>query len=201
MSDHAELRAGPTVDRRGGRAAAAQVDGLQTRIGPTHCCRGAYPADVLAFTSAAPTGRSCRTATSRSSLQPIDVLGVNYYNPDRRPQRRRRRRGSARRPQATAAARPGQGASDVEVRCDAGAHTAMGWPIDADGLTELLVASTATTASRSSSPRTARRTTTSCGRRRSPRRRPRRLPAAHISRRASSHRRAGSTCVATSSGR
>ena len=43
--------------------------------------------------------------------------------------------------------RCGQGAATSKFIPMPGEHTAMGWPVDETGLTELLVASTATTAS------------------------------------------------------
>ena len=65
-----------------------------------------------------------RTATWSSSRAPLDFLGVNYYYPARR------RRGAGRPPaQRPYAGRRGRRRPVPDVP-----RTAMGWPVDADGL-------------------------------------------------------------------
>ena len=120
----------PATDSEEDRAAARAVDGLQNRLFLDPILKGSYPEDVLATFS-----RICDLSVIQSGdlstiSAPIDILGVNYYT----------------RHTVTAAPKsPAEGASQwvgaesnglVEPE---GATTEMGWPVDADGLAEVLI--------------------------------------------------------------
>ncbi|SEG64532.1 beta-glucosidase [Thermomonospora echinospora] len=119
--------------------AVRRVDGIANRIFLGPMLTGGYPADLVADTAQITDWAFVRPGDERTVAAPLDVLGVNYYSPTLV----RRWDGSA--PRQTA---DGHGASahtafpgceDVEFVRQPGPYTAMGWPIDATGLTELLV--------------------------------------------------------------
>jgi beta-glucosidase len=128
----------PVADTPEDRAAADKVYGLQTRMWTDALFRGAYPADVQAFTSGVSDWSFVQDGDLDIISAPIDILGVNFYNP-----------GLVGRKDdaaiAEAAAR-GEGdpplwpgCSDVKFLPIPGEQTAMGWPVDETGLTELLL--------------------------------------------------------------
>ncbi|MDQ1485447.1 MAG: beta-glucosidase [Actinomycetota bacterium] len=118
--------------------ATSKVDGLQNRIWLEPLFHGEYPDDVRDFTSEVSDWSFVHDGDLPIIASPIDVLGVNYYNPvvvahyD----------GSTTRSQADghgdAVGNPWPGCSDVQFLDVPGRHTAMGWPVDASGLQELL---------------------------------------------------------------
>jgi beta-glucosidase len=120
------------------RAAAHKVDGLQNRIWLEPLFRGEYPADVREFTSAISDWSYLHDGDLAVIAAPIDILGVNYYNPvlvghyD----------GAGVRANADGhregAGDTWPGCEDVQFFDMPGRHTAMGWPVDASGLHELL---------------------------------------------------------------
>jgi beta-glucosidase len=119
-------------------AAARKVDGLQNRLWLDALCHGEYPDDVRAFTAAASDWSYVHDGDLAVIASPIDMLGVNYYNPML----------VAHYDGVGVRARVdghGDGAGETWPGCDdvqfldlPGPKTLMGWPIDADGLTELL---------------------------------------------------------------
>jgi len=118
--------------------AASKVDGLQNRIWLDPLFRGSYPDDVRAFTADVSDWSYVQDGDLSIIATPIDVLGVNYYNPvivahyD----------GVTPRAQADGhgdgAGDPWPGCADVQFLDRPGRHTAMGWPVDATGLRDLL---------------------------------------------------------------
>ena len=117
--------------------AAHRVDGLANRIFLDPLFHGHYPQDVLSATAHLLDWDSViREGDLREISRPIDLLGVNYYTPTVV--------GAADgRQDATGQGAPGDEPSpwpvrDVRFPTLAGPRTAMDWPVDADGLYEVL---------------------------------------------------------------
>ena len=128
----------PATDSSADVAAARKVDGLQNRIWLDPLFGSDYPGDVREFTASISDWSYVRDGDLAVIAAPIDLLGVNYYNPVVV----RHYNGAG--PRASAD-RHGDGAgdtwpgcSDVEFLDVPGRRTAMGWPVDASGLGELL---------------------------------------------------------------
>jgi beta-glucosidase len=126
----------PATDSAADRAAATKVDGLQTRLWVEPLFRARYPDDVLEFTRDVTDWSFVQPGDLATIATPIDVLGVNYYNPvavahyD----------GSGSRAQSDGhgGGNPWPGCDDVQFIDVDGPHTAMNWPVDASGLYDLL---------------------------------------------------------------
>jgi beta-glucosidase len=109
-------------------AAAWLIDGLHNRLFLDPVLRGGYPADIVPVaTRFAGTGYR-RDGDDEIIATPVDLLGVNYYQP------------------TVVAARIGTppkpsfpGSEGVEFVSQDRPTTVMDWPIDADGLCGLLV--------------------------------------------------------------
>lgn len=123
----------------GDLAAKAQIDALANGafLGPL--LDGAYPAALLDGTAHVSDWSFVRDGDLELVRQPIDVLGVNYYSTTMV----RRVHGEGVPESAdghkTSAASPWVGVTDVEFLRQPGPYTAMGWNIEAAGLTEMLV--------------------------------------------------------------
>lgn len=118
--------------------AARQVDAVANRVFLGPMLEGAYPEDLLRDTADITDWTFVHDGDSAVIAQPLTELGVNYYNPtivaapgvqvaeatDHRP--------SEHTPFV------GTSGKAVFVRMP-GPYTAMGWPIDPTGLTELLL--------------------------------------------------------------
>ncbi|MEV0270507.1 GH1 family beta-glucosidase [Hamadaea sp. NPDC050747] len=109
--------------------AARRIDGLLNRVFTDPVLRCAYPLDVLDDTAAVTDWRFVRDDDLKVIGTPIDLLGVNYYQPDL----------------VGAAAEPVTGpwpfpsAERVAFHKPPGPVTAMDWTVDPSGLTEMLV--------------------------------------------------------------
>jgi len=119
--------------------AARRVDAVANRIFLDPMLTGRYPDDLRTATAAVTDWGFLRDGDEKTIAAPLDVLGVNYYAPTLV----RHWDGSAPK-QAADGHRPSEhsafpGCDDVEFLAQPGPHTAMGWPIDATGLTELLL--------------------------------------------------------------
>ncbi|WP_440101922.1 GH1 family beta-glucosidase [Streptosporangium sp. H16] len=108
--------------------AAELVDGLQNRIFLDPVLRGEYPADVVERARRFTDWSFVHDGDLEIISEPIDLLGVNYYHPQ------------------TVTARTGEPANPVypgsEGIAFGGAdapRTAMGWPVQPFGLTDLLL--------------------------------------------------------------
>ena len=113
--------------------AARRVDGNANRLYLDPLFRGAYPDDVLRHYRAVSDFSFVRDGDLEKISQPLDFLGVNFYM------------------RHTVRDEAGGGASRLRTAmrfADLGAETvlpegiettAMGWPVEPDGLTELLV--------------------------------------------------------------
>jgi beta-glucosidase len=118
--------------------AASKVDGLQNRIWLDPLFKGQYPADVQEFTAGVSDWSYVQDGDLDIISAPIDVLGVNYYNPVVVGHYGGGTRGNAD-GHGDGAGETWPGCADVQFLDQPGRHTAMGWPVDASGLRELLV--------------------------------------------------------------
>ncbi|MGW0803784.1 GH1 family beta-glucosidase [Nonomuraea sp. NPDC002799] len=119
--------------------AVRKADGLANRafLGPM--LEGAYPGDLIADTASVTDWAFVRDGDEATACQPLDVLGVNYYNPTLV---RHWDGGTARETSdghQDGAASPWIACEDVEFVQQPGPYTEMGWNIDETGLTELLL--------------------------------------------------------------
>jgi beta-glucosidase len=108
-------------------AAAARIDGLHNRLFLDPILRGAYPDDIRAVADRFTGLDFLREGDELTMSAPIDLLGVNYYQPKT--------------VQAQVGAPAGKqfpGSEGVAWVPYDGPTTAMGWPIDASGLYALL---------------------------------------------------------------
>ena len=125
---------GPT-----GRQALRRVDGLANRLFLEPLLNGAYPADVLADTTAITDWSFIREGDTELIHQPLDFLGINYYSTNRV----RIWDGAGHKENADghkgAAGTAWPGADMVEFLPQPGPYTEMGWNIDPAGLEDLLV--------------------------------------------------------------
>jgi beta-glucosidase len=112
-----------------------KVYGLQTRMWTDPLFRGTYPADVQAFTSSVTDWSFVQDGDLDIISAPIDLLGVNFYNPGLVGHKGDPSSADAGKHSAAAM---WPGCDDVRFVDMPGEHTAMGWPVDETGLTELL---------------------------------------------------------------
>jgi beta-glucosidase len=120
--------------------AARQADGIANRVFLGPMLTGAYPDDVLADTAAVSDWSFVQDGDAKTACVPLDFLGVNYYSPARvaawdgvSPRVMADGHG-------VSAASPWVGGDHLEFLPQPEFPvTAMGWPVDASGLTELLV--------------------------------------------------------------
>jgi beta-glucosidase len=113
--------------------AARRVDGNANRLYLDPLFRGAYPEDVLRHYRAVSDFSFVRDGDLERISQPLDFLGVNFYM--RHTVRDEAGGGASRLRTATRFADLG-----AETVLPEGIETtAMGWPVEPDGLTELLV--------------------------------------------------------------
>jgi len=109
-------------------AAATLIDGLQNRIFLDPALRGSYPDDMRELFARFGADGVIRDGDLAAIAAPIDLLGVNYYQP------------------ALVAAQVGAPANPVYPGSEGVIHpapdtpvTAMDWPVDPSGLGDLLV--------------------------------------------------------------
>ncbi|WP_310961526.1 GH1 family beta-glucosidase [Nocardioides terrisoli] len=113
-------------DRPEDLAAAAHADLVANRIFLDPMLRGGYPLELLEQTAHLTDWSFVADGDAEVICQPLDFLGVNFYNPVR-----------ICAPAAGLAPYPGTDrACFVDIP---GPHTVMGWPIQASGLTDLLL--------------------------------------------------------------
>jgi beta-glucosidase len=125
---------------RGEDEAVRRVDAVSNRVFLDPLLGRGYPADLLADTAAITDWSFVRDGDEEAIAAPLDVLGVNYYSPTLV----RTWDGVSPRTHADGhkegAATPFVGCEGVEFLPQPGPYTAMGWPVDATGLEELLLA-------------------------------------------------------------
>lgn len=126
-----------------GAEAVRRIDAVANRAFTSPMLRGEYDADLVADTASVTDWSFVKDGDTAEIHQPIDVLGVNYYATVRvglaEPGRAYGAvRHDGHKQIGTGTAWPGL-AGEVEFLPTDGPHTAMGWNIDPDGLTDLLV--------------------------------------------------------------
>jgi beta-glucosidase len=122
-------------------AAARRVDGNANRLFLDPIFAGHYPQDMIDHYSGVTPGFSVvREGDLEAIAAPLDFLGINYYSPalvaDRSTAAEALRAGLV-----TAGHQPEPTAEElgvVRLMHDGSRRTAMGWEIDADGLSEVL---------------------------------------------------------------
>ncbi|XVQ08873.1 GH1 family beta-glucosidase [Spirillospora sp. CA-255316] len=125
---------------RGEPEAVRRVDAVANRIFLDPLTGRGYPADLLEDTAALTDWSFVRDGDEKTTAAPLDVLGVNYYSPTLV------RTWDGVSPRASAdghkqgAATPFVGCEGIDFLEQPGPHTAMGWPVDATGLEEMLLA-------------------------------------------------------------
>jgi len=124
----------PASDDPADVAAARLADGMLNRIFLDPLLKGRYPDDVLDHLAACVSLAHIRDDDARTIAAPIDLLGVNYYRPMTVAARRG---GPLRGARAPAVNWPGEDA--IGALDNGAATTAMGWPVDATGLDEMLI--------------------------------------------------------------
>ncbi|QKW37684.1 beta-glucosidase [Actinomadura sp. NAK00032] len=124
---------------RGDAEAVRQVDAVSNRVFLDPMLGRGYPADLLDDTSSLTDWSFVHDGDEAIIAAPLDVLGVNYYSPTLV----RVWDGTSPRAHADGhrqgAASPFPGCDRVEFAEQPGPYTAMGWPIDASGMEELLL--------------------------------------------------------------
>ncbi|WP_043628044.1 GH1 family beta-glucosidase [Nonomuraea candida] len=119
--------------------AVRRADAVSNRafLGPM--LEGAYPRDLIADTASVTDWSFVKDGDEATACQPLDVLGVNYYNPTLV----RQWDGTSSKETADGhqdgAASPWIACEDIEFVKQPGPYTEMGWNIDETGLTELLL--------------------------------------------------------------
>lgn len=127
------------------RDAARRIDGLQNRVFLDPLLRGSYPADVVADTASMPwLGRPWQEVVADGDLDliatPLDLLGVNYYRGDcvsGRPLEKPEDDGVTH--PTRPAGSPFPGSEHVTFPSRGLPRTDIGWEIQPEGLTRLLV--------------------------------------------------------------
>ncbi|MEV7212986.1 GH1 family beta-glucosidase [Kitasatospora cineracea] len=119
--------------------AARRIDGLANRIFLDPVFRGSYPEDVLADTAHVTDWAFVRDGDLAEISRPIDSLGINYYTPTV-VAAEERSDAAEDGPRGDGHQGPSPWPADQGIRFlpAPGTRTAMGWPVDADGLYELL---------------------------------------------------------------
>jgi beta-glucosidase len=124
-------------------AAKAQVDTVANEVFLLPLLEGRYPAHVREQTAAVSDWSFVQDGDLEVIRQPLDLLGVNYYSTGR-VQRLHGEPvvgdgGPGVDGHKSSEVSPWVGCDDVEWLPQPGPHTAMGWNIEPEGLTELLV--------------------------------------------------------------
>ncbi len=118
--------------------AVRQIDAVGNRafLGPM--LEGHYPDDLLADTANITDWAFVLDGDTKTASVPLSVLGVNFYST----MRVKRRSGDSQAVRidghGVAESSPWVGADTVDFLPQPGPHTAMGWNIDPEGLTDLL---------------------------------------------------------------
>jgi beta-glucosidase len=121
----------PATDDGADVEAARRVDGNANRLYLAPLFRGTYPEDVLAHYASVSDFSFVRDGDLGKITQPIDFLGVNYYF-----------RNTVVAGRGESELKTTERFSDLNattVLPEGVETTAMGWPVEPDGLTELLV--------------------------------------------------------------
>lgn len=124
----------PVTDSAEDRDGARRLDGLMNRIFLDPVLRGAYPADVLADVASVSDFDFVRDGDLRAISAPVDLLGVNYYRPERVAAH-----GSPAAAGVPAVSTAFPGCADLAMLpAPEDRRTAQGWEVDPAGLLEIL---------------------------------------------------------------
>jgi beta-glucosidase len=118
----------PAGNRPEDLAAARAVDGLQNRLWLDATLKGRYPDDIHAIFTRFGADDAIRAGDAERIAQPMDVLGVNYYEQHH-----------VRAGVGQGLGSPFPGCEDVEFVPSPPPHTGMGWGIEPDSLEAMLV--------------------------------------------------------------
>jgi beta-glucosidase len=134
----------PAQDTDADRNAARHVDALCNRIFLEPVLRGRYPDDLLDDLRHITDWSFIRDGDAATANAPLDVLGVNYYSPTlvtaATPELRAQATGRwVNDPQSADGPTPFPGTDLAFSVPQQGPYTAMGWRIEPDSLTELLL--------------------------------------------------------------
>ncbi|MFD7453554.1 glycoside hydrolase family 1 protein [Kitasatospora sp. NPDC059827] len=139
----------PLTGSAADREAARRIDAVGNRVFTGPMLNGGYPVDLLVDTAhLVDWAELIHDGDLTAAARPIDLLGVNYYNPTVVSALPSGPTPSAATPSAAAASDAGHGdgaqspfagCADVLFHRAPGERTAMGWPIDPTGLTDLLL--------------------------------------------------------------
>ncbi|MEU5879550.1 family 1 glycosylhydrolase [Spirillospora sp. NPDC047279] len=124
---------------RGDEEAVRRVDAVANRVFLGPMLGTGYPADLRADTAHLTDWSFVRDGDEEVCAAPIDVLGVNYYQPSLVSLDAEQAAEPGADGHAVGAATPFVGCDDIAFLPQEGEHTAMGWVVDASGLDELLL--------------------------------------------------------------
>lgn len=120
----------PGRDREADREAARRVDGQANRLYLDSIFKGSYPEDILSFyKERGVEAPPIHDGDLETISAPIDFLGVNYYF----------RHTIRDAPEEEPSQEPFSDLNARGIVPHAAEKTAMGWPVDPEGLTEILV--------------------------------------------------------------
>ena len=120
-----------------GAARRVAAVGNEVWLGPM--LSGSYPADLIDMTSHITDWAFVHADDLADIHQPLDVLGINYYNPVKVTAHDGVGPRAASDGHGKVSASPWPGCDDVDFLPLPGPYTAMGWPVDASGLYDLLL--------------------------------------------------------------
>ncbi|MFE4604184.1 GH1 family beta-glucosidase [Kitasatospora indigofera] len=130
----------PLSDHPADAEAARRIDAVGNRIFTGPVLHGAYPADLITDTGRIVDWETLvRPGDLDEISRPIDLLGINYYTPTLVSAAENAKAAADSEIHGASAHSPWPGADDVAFHLAPGEVTAMGWPIDATGLTDLLL--------------------------------------------------------------
>ncbi|MFB7028159.1 MULTISPECIES: GH1 family beta-glucosidase [unclassified Streptomyces] len=128
----------PLTGSAGDLDAVRRIDAVGNRIWLGPMLEGAYPEDLLADTAHLTDWSFVRDGDAATARQPLDLLAVNYYAPTLVSEVSE----GAEKPQddghGDSPHSPWPGADRVAFHRAPGERTAMGWPVDAGALYDLL---------------------------------------------------------------
>ncbi|MET9497694.1 GH1 family beta-glucosidase [Streptomyces sp. NPDC006552] len=123
--------------------ARRRIDALANRVFTGPLLQGAYPEDLIADTARVTDWSFVRDGDTDAIHQPLDFLGMNYYTPAVVSGPRGATDGPRLDGHGASDHSPWPAADDVVFHHAPGEVTAMNWPVDPTGLTDLLLDYTA----------------------------------------------------------
>jgi beta-glucosidase len=123
--------------------AKRRIDALANRVFTGPLLKGAYPEDLIADTARVTNWSFVQDGDTDIIHQPLDFLGMNYYTPAVVSGPRDDLDGPRLDGHGASDHSPWPGADDVVFHHAPGEVTAMNWPVDPTGLTDLLLDYTA----------------------------------------------------------